>query len=105
MSAASQEPHDLSCSLVLFLGQEGTPNGHNVTIKRHQLTLMNDDGRQHPDSGAAELVPDFGVMVGGASGGLFQTLVLFVAAVVLLDEDRSSPTLLKTLLLVVRPEL
>lgn len=97
MSAASQEPHDLSCSLVLFLGQEGTPNGHNITIKTHQLTLINDD--------AAELLPDFGVMVGGASGGLFQTLILFVAAVVLLDEDRSSPTLLKPLLLVVRPEL
>lgn len=57
----------------------------------------------HPAGSAGELLPDFGV--GGASGGLFQTLELFVAAVVLLDEDRRSATLLETLLLVVRPEL
>lgn len=60
---------------------------------------------EHPAGGAAELLLDFGVVAGGASGGLFQTLVLFVAAVVLLDEDGGSAALLETLLLVVRPEL
>lgn len=44
-------------------------------------------------------------MVGAASRSLFQTLVLLVAAVVLLDEDRGSSALLETLLLIVRPEL
>lgn len=44
-------------------------------------------------------------MAGGASRSLFQPLVLLVAAVVLLDQNRRPPALLETLLLVVRPEL
>lgn len=44
-------------------------------------------------------------MAGGAPRGLFEPLVLLVAAVVLLDEDGRPPALLETLLLVVRPEL
>lgn len=59
----------------------------------------------HPDGAAAGLLLDFGVMVGGAPGGLFETLVLFVAAVVLLDEHGGSAALLEALLLVVGPEL
>lgn len=58
-----------------------------------------------PAAGAAQPLLDFGVVAGGSSGGLLQTLVLFVAAVVLLDEHGGAATLLKTLLLVVGPEL
>lgn len=41
----------------------------------------------------------------GAPRALLEALVLFVAAVVLLDEDGSSAALLKSFLLVVGPEL
>lgn len=57
------------------------------------------------DEGISEFLLDLGVEAGGAPRNLFQTLVLLVAAVVLLDEDRRPPALLETLLLVVGPEL
>lgn len=46
-----------------------------------------------------------GVVSCGAPLALLQALVLLVAAVVLLDEDRSSAALLESFLLVVGPEL
>lgn len=52
-----------------------------------------------------EFLLDLGVVAGGPSRSLFEPLVLLVAAVVLLDEDRRPPALLEALLLVVRPEL
>lgn len=46
-----------------------------------------------------------GVVSGGAPLALLEALVLFVAAIVLLDEDGSSAALLESFLLVVGPEL
>ena len=65
------------------------------------LTLISTD----TCADVGELLLDLGVVAGGAPRGLFQPLVLLVAAVVLLDEDGRPPALLETLLLVVRAEL
>ena len=61
---------------------------------------MGTPGRDH-----WRVILDLGVVAGGSSRSLFQPLVLFVAAVVLLDENRGPSALLETLLLVVGPEL
>lgn len=52
-----------------------------------------------------EVLLDLGVVACGPPGPPLQPLVLLVAAVVLLDEDRRPPALLEPLLLVVGPEL